>query len=365
MKVAVITRHAVSNYGSLLQAIATQHIIENLGHSCEIIDYVRTDEAYPEVEKTLLAKKDKWNKNHIKRLVYLAIRQPASVFVGKKFEKAQKELLHLTARYSGIDQLQNNPPDADVYMTGSDQVWGPVSDGTHDSAYCLSFTGGKKIAFAASFGRAEMSIQLREYYAKWLGEYDHIAVREESAVQLLSEMDIEAEQVLDPTLLLDAPFWEQLLKPINNRKYVLIYQIHNDRRLGEYAKKVARAKGIKLIRVSPSLYQMFREGKFVWCPEVGEFLSYIKNAECMITDSFHGTAFAISFNVPFVEVLPNNNTGTRNLSILKMTGLSGRILRNTNDLHLANESIEYAKVNTILKDKRSESVRNLKEMIER
>ena len=86
----------------------------------------------------------------------------------------------------------------------------------------------------------------------------------------------------------------------------------------------------------------------MWLPEIGQFLSYIKHAECLITDSFHGTAFAINFHTPFVEVLPDNNTGTRNMSILKMTGLTDRILTNVNDTALAERKIDYTEEKSII-----------------
>ena len=93
-----------------------------------------------------------------------------------------------------------------------------------------------------------------------------------------------------------------------------------------------------------------------------EFLSYIKNAECMITDSFHGTAFAINFNTQFVEVLPNNKTGTRNISILKMTGLSNRIANNY-DLSVSREWIDFSEANKALEIERKKSIQILNEML--
>ena len=99
MKVAVITRHAITNYGSLLQAYSTQKVIESLGHSCEIIDYIRADESYREHEKTLLKRKPNWYSNPLKRMLYLALREPESIAAGKKFEKERKEILNLTRLY--------------------------------------------------------------------------------------------------------------------------------------------------------------------------------------------------------------------------------------------------------------------------
>lgn len=366
MKVAVITRHAITNYGSLLQAFATQQVIENLGHECEIIDYIRDDESYTQHEKTLLERKPEWNQNPVKKAIYLVLRQPESIASGRKFEVEQSKYLHLTKRYTSPGQLLKDKPIADVYMTGSDQVWGPIENGTYDSSYCLSFIdeADKKIAYAASFGRTEMTEDIEAFFQKWLSQYRYIGVREDSAVSILSSMGIESVQVLDPTLLLDSAFWSKIARPIREKKYILVYQLHNDKRVGEYAAQVAKSLGLPLIRVSASFHQISREGKFVWCPDIGEFLSYIKNAECMITDSFHGTAFAINFNTPFVEVLPNNKTGTRNMSILKVTGLSDRILTDDKDITLAKKRIDYSGVNQIIEQKRKESLSVLKNMIE-
>lgn len=366
MKVAVITRHAITNYGSLLQAFATQQVIENLGHTCEIIDYIRDDESYSQHEKTLLARKPEWNRNPMKKAIYLALRQPESIASGKRFEAEQSKYLHLTKRYASSEELLDDKPIADVYMTGSDQVWGPVENGSYDSSYCLSFTddADKRIAYAASFGRTEMTGEIENFFKKWLSRYRYIGVREDSAVSLLNKMGIDSVQVLDPTLLLDSNFWAKITTPIKEKKYVLVYQLHNDKRVGAYAAQVAKAFGFPLIRVSTSFHQFSREGKLIWCPEIGKFLSYIKNAECMVTDSFHGTAFAINFNTPFVEVLPNNKTGTRNMSILKLTGLSDRILTDDEDITLAKEKIDYSRANRIIEEKRKESLSLLKNMIE-
>ena len=100
MKVAVITRHAITNYGSLLQTIATQRVIEKMGHSCEIIDYIRDDESYKRHELTLLKRKPEWFNNPLKRMLYLFLRQPESIIAGKKFEIEQKKWLTLSRRYT-------------------------------------------------------------------------------------------------------------------------------------------------------------------------------------------------------------------------------------------------------------------------
>ena len=364
MKVAVITRHAITNYGSLLQAMATQRMIESLGAECQIIDYIRTDENYRNAEKTLLNSKKSFNNNFLKRMLYSAIRKPESILAGKRFAKMRKKYLKTTRLYSDIEQLEEDKPIADIYMTGSDQVWGPVMNGTFDSAYCLSFTDSSdyRIAFAASFGRTQFTHEAEDFYKKWLSRYKDIAVREESAVQLLHSWGIEAKQVLDPTLMLNSEYWSQFTTVIK-KKYILVYQIHNDKKLDRYAKAVARKYKLQLIRISPSFHQIVRGGKFMFCPDICKFLSYIKNAQCLITDSFHGTAFAINFNTPFIEVLPGE-TSTRNINILQLTGLTNRILQNENDLDAAFKTVDFNYSNQVLEARRKEGIRILFQMLQ-
>lgn len=368
MKIAVITRHAISNYGSLLQAYATQYILEKLGYQCEIIDYIRDDESYKQHEKTLLKQKSDWNNNFFKRALYLTIRQPESLVSGRRFEKERKKYLHLSRRYTDYKELKNNCPQADIYMTGSDQVWGPTENGIYDPTYCLEFTSeeAKRISYAASFGRTTMTQQVQQYYSRYLSRYAHISVRENSAVELVEKIGIKVEQVLDPTLLLSAQEWRSMFTfgKYAKKKYILVYQLHNDPMLSEYAKMVSKAKNLPLVRLSTAFHQIFRSGKFVWNPKVTEFLDYIAQADCLITDSFHGTAFAINLNTQFVEVLPNNNTGTRNQSILELTGLEERILKNETDIDLAFKKIDFNSVNEKIEKERERSLKILKKMLE-
>ena len=365
MKVAVITRHAISNYGSLLQAIATQRILEKCGCQCEIIDYVRRDEEPNNWEKTTLLQKKAWNNNLIKRLCYLSIRQPESILAGGKFQKMRQQYLKLTTRYSNYKELKIQVPVADIYMTGSDQVWGPVACGEYDLAYFLSFLpeGKRKIAFGSSMGKMKLSAETLQLFRENLSSYEHIAVREKSAVEFLKKQGISCQNVLDPTLLLTEEEWEAMTAPSKNNNYLLIYQLHSDKRVGDYAEKIAKKMGVQILRVSPSFHQFKRGGKFVYLPDVTEFLSLIKNAAFMVTDSFHGTAFAINFNIPFAEVLPDNGTSSRNVSILQITGLEDRIVATADDVERLSKNVDFSFANKILEQKRKESIEILKQML--
>ena len=363
MDIKVITRHAPSNYGSLLQSIATITILERLGHTCEIIDYIRDDEHGLKAVTTSLNGKQGWNGNPLKKLAYIALRYPEEKKAELKFSRMRKKYLKLTGRCRAHEDLKQL--DADVFMTGSDQVWGPTLNGQYDEAYFLSFVSGKpKTAYAASFGRTDFTPQILAEYKKLLSTYSGIAVRENSAVDLLTQMGIScAGQVLDPTLLLTGEEWSKRIKRNIEGKYVLVYQLHNNPVLTDYALRFARHTGLPLYRISPTFHQIRRGGKFVYLPDLDEFLSYIKNCTYFLTDSFHGTAFALNFNKQFIEILPNNKTGSRNQSILQLTGLTDRILTDFNDFSMADKVIEYTSVNNILAKERQKSIAILKSLL--
>lgn len=371
MNVKVITRHSPSNYGSLLQSIATVKTIQGLGHDCSIIDYQRPDERGLKGVLTQVNCKAGFG-NPLKKLAYIAIRYPIEKFAQVRFDRMRKKYLKMTSRCSSHVDLKKIS--ADAFITGSDQVWGPMMNGVYDSAYFLQFVGkdSRKLAYAASFGKTKFDESTVVAYKKMLSEYDKIAVREKSAVSLLEEWGLNncLGQVLDPTLLLDMSQWTNLLIKKNDfdkykdLKYILVYQIHNDPKLSGYAKRLAKHTGMELLRVNPMLHQALRGGKFICSPDLSEFLSLVANASCIVTDSFHGTCFSINFGKQFIEILPNNATGTRNQSILELTGLSDRILCDFNDYSLVDKVIDYGKVNELLEVERRKSLEVIRSMIQ-
>lgn len=363
MNIKVITRHAVSNYGSLLQAIATLIVLERLGYETEIIDYIRNDERGLNGILTWLRGKKGWNDNLAKKLIYILLRYPEEKAAEIQFKKMRTKYLKLTKRCCNKDDLKKL--DADIFMTGSDQVWGLTLNDTYDDSYFLAFVERhKKLAYAASFGRTDFSNKIINEYKKLLSTYSGISVREDSAINMLKSWNIPcAGQVLDPTLMLTDEYWNKLANKKINKKYVLVYQIHNGKKLNYYAKRFSKHVGLPLIRVSPYLHQIVRGGKLCWLPDISSFLSYIKNCSYLITDSFHGTAFALNFNKQFIEVLEDETAGIRNQSILRLTHLEDRIVTNLNDYTICNNYIDYAPVNMILDKERERSLNILKSIL--
>ena len=157
--VAYLTRHTVSNYGSVLQAYATQTALEKLGCNAVCINYYRTDEKTENIVDTRLKSVSaKWNKNALTRLFFKATQKPVYKFADKRFEEYRKIVKVTDKEYNSEAELKSDIPKADIYMTGSDQVWNTVVCGEIDPVYFLSFLPKKvkKIAYAASFGGASV-----------------------------------------------------------------------------------------------------------------------------------------------------------------------------------------------------------------
>ena len=367
MEIAIITRHAVANYGSILQTLATQHVLNTWGYPNRVVDYVRTDEFSTRLDRTQLKLKPAWNANPIKRAVYLALRVPASIMAGHAFAKARHRLLTLTKPYHSAAQLKADPPTAEVLLTGSDQVWGPTGSGEYDGSYFLDFGTPRQIrcAYAASFGRTQLPDGVREQAIRWLQAYKRITVREDAGVQMLAEWGVHAEQVLDPTLLLTAQEWQAYCEPIRQHKpYVLVYQIHNDARVNILAKAYAKHMGYPLVRITATLHQCLRGGRMVYLPTPGQWLSYLQNAACVVTDSFHGMAFSIQFGTPFLGFMPDNGTNSRNRSLLALFGLQHRSVNGASIDFDAIPPVNVAAVQQTLAHHRDKSLSILRAMLQ-
>lgn len=368
MKVDVITRHSVPNYGSLLQAYATQSVIEELGCKAEIINYTRYDERYKNLVKSLLKGKI-WDNNFVMRTIYKIIQTPNYARMYTKFEKYRKDFLKESKlEYGSLKELKENIPHADVYCSGSDQIWGKIGTVEYDESYFLKFVKDKTkkcIAYSSSFGKEKLDENLEKNLSKLLDNYSEILVREDTAKYILKKHGFNnVEQVLDPTLLLTKKQWEILANRVENKykKYVLVYQLHDNKNFNKYAKEFSKKTGLKLLRISPSIYHITRSGKLIYLPNQYEFLSLFKNAEYILTDSFHATVFSIIFNRKFIDVLPEK-TSTRIVSLLKLVGLQERILNDYNDFSFVNKEINFVDCNKILEQERKRSINLFKNAI--
>lgn len=363
MKLTIITLQNIRNYGSALQALATQEVFKSLGCEVDFINYVRED---------YVSKKSRLRKwcqefNFIKKIIYTSILYPSFIRLDIVFSRfIKKYLTVIPGKYSTEEDFKKFPINSDIYCTGSDQTWNSTwNDGILPPMF-LSFVPDniRKISYASSFGKSQLDDWEIDETRNLLSRYYAISVRENSGVNIIHRLGLPAvTQVLDPTLQVDRSFWLKYIgKPRFKESYVLVYQLNTNHEFDKYAKEYARRKGKKLVRFCWRIDQCIKSGKPVIIPEVIDFVSLIYYSDTVITDSFHATAFSINMNVTPICIYPNE-FGGRIASILKLTGLEKQHLTSYNDFSYIDAKIDFATVNRILNAERQKGFNFLKRAI--
>lgn len=282
-KVGILTFHDVRNYGASLQAYALQKKLQEIFLDVEIINYHNA-----EIQKRLKL----WNfqKTDIKTFLHTVF--GAVFYINKKhaFDTFNCAVFRLSPKFSKED-LQRKTTAYNILVTGSDQVWCARLT-NHDPSYFLDFAGENqiKIAYAPSFGDdpiTDLSL------TKYLNQFDLLTVREEIASEALKKnLAKDYTVVCDPTLLLEAEEWDSIAsKRFCREPYVFLFMIHESKALMEQAERFSREKGLRLI--SNKSFPFFRHLSPM------DFLSWVKYADYVFTDSFHGTVFSLIFQKQF------------------------------------------------------------------
>lgn len=378
MKIGIITLPFNSNYGGLLQAFALQSVLKKMGH--EVWSVNRRNRIMPfkikvltsasRLIKSLLKRKMGVIRSWATAREELIIDQHTNRFIHENiqitgFLRSEKEFAGLT-RYG-----------FDAYVVGSDQVWRPKYSprlSNHFLGFLESTASIKRISYAASFGvdNWEYTPEQTAECKKLIAEFNAVSVREDSAVKLCKDnFGIEALQVLDPTLLVEKEEYVRLVErdkiPASNGT-LLTYVLDKSSEKEEFIKRVALETGLKEVSIMPkSLFRDAGRKKIDDCiyPPVTAWLRGFMDAEYVITDSFHGTAFAIIFNKPFLALGNMKRGMTRFSSLLKIFGLEERIILSANDLKIEKlfAPIDFKHVNEILRIKQQEALTYLNDSL--
>lgn len=365
-KVEIITLHRVKNYGSVLQAYATQEFIKNLGYETEIIDYYPERYTRSGMLKRIKDQNKYLRKSGLLRFVARILILPSYKVRFKTFENFLNKHLDVTPiTYNTVEEINNNLPIGDIYLTGSDQVWNSGWNGGIDKAMFLDFTNiedKRKISYAASFGKSKLEDWEKEETKELLNKYDKISLREKSGVEICEDLGIkDTTNVVDPTLLLSGEEWSKIASnKFENEEYILVYNLNRNKKIDNYAKNLSKKTGLKIKYLSYQLHEFYKKGKMYCNPEVEDFLGLIKNAKYVISDSFHATAFSVNFNTEFVIVYPGKYS-TRLQSILQILGLENRVAKDENDMSVVDNKINFEVVNEKLIQEREKSINWLKD----
>lgn len=340
MKIGIITFHFAHNQGAVLQCYALQKAMKKLGHEPKVIDYCPEYHTvrYSAVKNPFFSaiqyyKREKSFK-FFSRVYHSAGNFVKCVKSNVKQTYKSRELafnqfinknLNLTDKYKTIKSLRKNPPDCDAYVSGSDQLWNPeLVNGSFDPAYFLDFGSDKikKITYAVSL-KETYTEKEKQNLKELCRNLDEISIREENA-PAREVLDGKYTVCIDPTLLFNGEDYEEIIsEKAEEVPYIFVYGFQSSEGIAEAISIISKELGIKIINGSPERVK-FKNSENVMDYSPDMFLSYIKNAEFVITNSFHGTAFSIIFKKKFVTVA-HTTRGKRMIELLEKIGLSERL----------------------------------------
>lgn len=325
MKIGILTYHACFNYGACLQAYALQQTIKKKYVDCKIIDYqskrlIDINHPFCKVPK------------HPKELIKNITRLPYYSQLMKRqalFEAFINNTLDLSKRCSNDIDVQMECEKYDCIVCGSDQTWNLDPSIRYETPlYYLNFPKTqRRITYATSFGSWVKDFHTRENeIMPWIKQFDKLSMREESGVELLRSKGLECEWVLDPTLLLRSEDYDKIAASrIIPESYVLLFSWNGAPEAVAIAKAAATKIGCKAYYIVPPPRAMFSGIKRKLDIGPKEFLSLVKHASFVVTNSFHGTVFSTIYRKQFISAI-SGNVDARRASLMKQFGLEDHLM---------------------------------------
>lgn len=352
MKIGILTQHFLLNYGGIIQNSALQQVLLKLGHDPLTFEH---DTCYSRTRWFLRSAKHVLKNHSLKGLPVYPTYQGR--IGNKNFIKfVLKNIRSVTVNDFTPDLTQKYGLDA--YVVGSDQVWRPAFNlGPRLGNMFLDFAGDdvKKISYAASFGCKEWEYteEQERMCGKLAKRFDAISVREASGVDLCKEhFGVDATLVLDPTLLLNKEDYGKVCHDVPKKeKHIFVYSLVVSEGVLAVAEKVAEAMGLSII-VKQAGRKVKKEDT------IEDWLAEFRDADYVVTDSFHGMVFSIIFNKPFSIVMNPSGGNDRYLSLLSQLGLMERIV--SDELQPVFSAIDWSDVNHRLTELRKASFEFLK-----
>lgn len=353
MKVGIYTIHADNNYGAMLQAYATQRAIESMGHDAEIVNVLSRSK-----ERKLLQRGKPCSiKGFIQQILIWTMMPKARLKI-RRFKDFHQNHLRLSKRYFSYEDFAANVPHYDVHLVGSDQTWN-VENGIKSKLFFLDFLHypqERRMSYAASFGTSKVKKEYLQDLKFHLSKFDSISVREQEGCNIIkSQLGLNATQVMDPTFLLKREEWEKLAgqEPLYEGKYIFAYGFGEKKSADNLIDYIKKKLGMPVVGVSVSYFSPFNYDYFFQEAGPIEFLNLISHAQFVITESFHGAAFAIHFRKPFL-VFKHASRNSRISSMLSKIGLQDQMVEKT-DFSSAPLSIKYDLVQSDIESASRES----------
>lgn len=367
-KIGILTFHNAHNYGAVLQAYALKTKLNRMGHEASVLNY---QNKYIARNYRKVFHIDFWKRDILPSRWGKVLREVRDVFYGlpewqrqwKVFEDfITEKLLDGDSRQLTFEEVEAK--NCDVYVLGSDQIWARELTHGMDPAYFGQFAPEKKkISYAASVPNGSIPENEKPFFKQYLESLSHISVREEKLAQALRDLtDREVDTVIDPTLLLEREDYESLLyeKPLKQEDYVFAYFVVENEMVSRCAKKAAELLGCELIELHYKKTPQINGENMIFDAGPSEFLTYIRDAKMVVTNSFHGTVFSILFQKKFYSVYKENG---RIDNLLGFLGLTERHIMTESEIQ-PTVDINYELAADKLREYRKQSVDFLKKGIE-
>ncbi|MBQ8617798.1 MAG: polysaccharide pyruvyl transferase family protein [Clostridia bacterium] len=358
MKIGILSFPNSTSFGATLQMYALYSTVQELGIDVEIINY---HNAYMKAEKHMSASK----MAHARRIIR-KIAHHRQAYRFRKFEKGMS--LYPRKPFQDKALLLDVGKRYDRVICGSDQVWNPdITD--YDMSYFLDFCGEERarISYAPSFGVKSLPESMQNGVQNELKMFDHLSVREKEGQQIIRELiGKEVPLVLDPTFLLSAGKWTQLEKyhSAADEPYILYYVVRSSKTLMRFCLDLAEKMNVRIVIVGGNLLRQIRNKnpKICYAYDIGpqEWLYLVHHAACVVTNSFHGTAFSINYQKDFYVEF-SSLTNSRLEHIIGIAGLHSRVVKS--GCAPEAERIEYTPVNSVFSVLRVQSMEFLREAV--
>ena len=360
-KIAILTFHHNTNFGSALQAYGLFSVLKNEGYDPIFINY----------------RKNKFKMTGLRflshvMLAYLFKFSPHIIpeKYSYRFLMFQKQYFKETKRIYDKNKLNVFSRKYKAYVAGSDQIWAP---NLFDSAYFFDFLDDSdyRISYGSSIGLSKIPNELMEEYKKHLSKFNALSVREEQGKKLLVDsLGLTPTVVLDPTLLLSEKFYDKIAVIPKNKGYILAYFIEYNEKQYKFVNDYARERDLEIISVSRQNEGKYRFPKTLMHLGPREFLGYVKQSRIVFTDSFHGTLFSIIYKKNFFvfERFSSSNAISQNSrihNILSILKLRERIIdyEVRDNISSINININYSEVDVILRLEIEKSMEYLSESL--
>lgn len=364
MKVGIITFHQALNYGALLQAYALRKVICLMGGEAEIIDYHCSiiEDAY--VFPTLR------NCKSVKEILKYVAQGKYEIEKRKRFDAFRKQKLEISDASYNTNNIDKAVYQYERFVTGSDQVWN-CNAHNFDKNYFLNFVkdSTRKFSYAASLGLSKIPEQLTSEYYEQLKEFNICSVREMQGKIALEHIGIRNVRVdIDPSLLLSKEEWTREFNIIPKKEYfIFAYYFELTPSLKKFIEELASKTGCYVKYFGSPIRSPFRcKCRAVKTADPIDFVDAVFNAEYVVTNSFHGTAFSINFNKTFFVELLNKSAdvNSRLVNILDVTDLSNREIHNFKNVSEAlSAHVDWHTVNKKLNLMRQDSLEYVRSIV--